>query len=133
MSIAGRVNVDIVFHDSDDATNSIKVIDVESSESQVTGKVAVIKGTAETSPITIQQGSTGYVDAAGQPVAFTAITRMGLQASREMTLEDSQATARIRVGDNGVAYTHVNSTGDLTLTPNYASGTATYTVFLYGT
>lgn len=131
MSVNGRANVDIVFHDQ--SGSSIKVVEMESSEPQTAGKVAIIRGTASTSHITIQHNNTGYIDASGQPVTFSKVTRMALQASRQMSLQDNQANTTICSCDNHIAYSQVDTSNNVKLIPHYTSGTASYTVFLYGT
>lgn len=133
VSINGRVNIDIVFHDQHTASSSIKVVEMESSEPHETGKVAIIKGVASTSHITIQHNNTGYVDASGQAVSFSKVTRMALQASRQMSLEDNKANTVICSCDNLIAYSQVDTSNNVKLVPHYTSGTASYTVFLYGT
>lgn len=133
VSINGRVNIDIVFHDQHTASSSIKVVEMESSEPHETGKVAIIKGVASTSHITIHHNNTGYIDAFGQEVSFSNVTRMALQASRQMSLEDNQANTVIFSCDNFIAYSQVDASNNVKLVPHYTSGTASYTVFLYGT
>lgn len=133
MSINGRVNVDIVFHDQDTATNSIKIVELEATEPMTTGKVAILSGVAGTSHITIQHNNTGYYDSAGNEVGFSQIQRMAIKASRQMSLEDNQENTRICSCDNHMAYSQVSSTGNMKIIPHYTSGTASYTVFLWGT
>lgn len=132
MSISGRTNVDIVFHDMD-GTSSIKIVELESSDTQTTGKVAVVSGTHGSSSHTIQTNSTGYYDASGSQVSFSSVTRIGLRASRPMTLADNQSHITIRSDAGRVSFSECSESGNFTLTPVYTSGTASYTVFLYGT
>jgi hypothetical protein len=132
MSINGRTNVDIVFHDMS-GTTSIKIIELESSDSQTTGKVAVVSGTHSTSSHTIQTNNTGYYDASGTQVSFSNVTRIGLRTSRPMRLSDNQNHVVIQSDANRVAFSECSESSNLTLTPTYTSGTASYTVFLYGT
>lgn len=133
MSISGRINVDIVYHDKDLATNSLKVVEAESSETHETGKVAIVRGTASTSHITIQHNNTGYTDAAGHPVTFSQITRIALKSSRKMTLEDNQGDTIILSSGDQLACSQIEANSNVKLTPKYTSGTAAFTVFLYGT
>ena len=133
MSISGRINVDIVFHDQHTATNSLKVVEAESSESHEVGKVAIVSGTASTSHITIHHNNTGYTDASGQAVTFSQVTRIALKSSRKMTLEDNGGDTIILSDSDQLACSRVEANSNVKLTPQYTSGTATYTVFLYGT
>lgn len=132
MSINGRTNVDIVFHDLD-GTSSIKVVELESSDLLSTGKVALVSGTHGPSTHTIPHNNTGYYNAAGSQVSFSSITRIGLRASRPMTLTDNQGDVTIRSDAGRVSFSDCEANSSLTLTPLYTSGTASYTVFLYGT
>jgi hypothetical protein len=132
VSIDGRTNVDIVFHDLD-GTSSIKVVEMESSDSLSSGKVALVSGTHDTSSHTISHNNTGYYDASGAQVSFSSITRIGLRASRPMKLADNQGNVTIRSDAGRVAFSDSAADSNLTLTPLYTSGTASYTVFLYGT
>ena len=131
MTMTGRITVDIVYHDVSES--SVKVTDIEATESHDSGKVAVISGTHSSSTHTIQRNNTGYTDASGSPVSFSTITRVALKASRPMTLSDNGNAIVIRSTNNLVAFSHIESSNNLTLTPLYTSGTASYTVFLYGT
>lgn len=65
MAIDGRINVDVLFHDTD-GTASLKVVSLEGSTSHTSGKVAIVTGTCGTSQQSISTAS--YRDAAGQEV-----------------------------------------------------------------
>ena len=52
MSLEGRINVDVLFHDKD-GTASLKVTSLQDSRAYTTGKVAVITGTLGTASSTI--------------------------------------------------------------------------------
>jgi hypothetical protein len=133
MSVTGRTNVDILFHDTD-GTSAIRIVSVVSSDPQTSGKVALVSGTPSTSSHTISKNSTGYKDSSGSEVSFTDITRIGLRASRPMTLATQGSAVIIRSDADRVAFSDASMTsGNLTLTPLYTSGTGSYTVFLYGT
>lgn len=133
MSIEGRVSVDIVFHDKSVESNAIKVIEIEGTESMSSGKVAYIKGTVGTQQQTLQINNTGYRNADGAVVGFSQVTRIGLRASREMKLADNQENTIICSCDDHVAFSQINTGSNLKIKPQYTSGTASYTVFLYGT
>jgi hypothetical protein len=132
VSINGRVNVDIVFHDIA-GDNSIKIVELESTDSKTAGKVALVSGTHGPSTHTIHINNTGYYDASGSQVSLSSITRIGLKASRKMTLTDNQTDVSIMSDENRVSFSDCAATGNLTLAPGFTSGTASYTVFLYGT
>lgn len=132
MSINGRTNVDIVFHDMS-GTTSIKIVEIESSDSLSVGKVALVSGTHAQSSHTVQTTNTGYYDASGSQVSFSNVTRVGLKASRPMRLADNQNHVVIQSDSGRVSFSECSESGNFTLTPLYTSGTASYTVFLYGT
>lgn len=132
MSIEGRMTVDIVYHDKDGSV--LKVLEMEDTESHTTGKAALVTGTAGTNAVTINHTNTGYSDATGTVVNFTTITRLALKSSRDAQLTDNGNTMKIRSTSNRIAFSHSGGNcGNLTLTPNYTSGTSSYTVFIYGT
>jgi len=133
VSINGRTNIDIVFHDQNTESNSIKVVEMESSDSLSSGKVALVSGTHGPSSHTIHHNNTGYYDASGSQVSFSSITRIGLKASRPMKLTDNQGNVTIRSDADRVSFSDCAANSNLTLAPLYTSGTASYTVFLYGT
>ena len=70
MSISGRVNIDALIHDS--VTGSMKVLDVESSES-VTTKAALVTGTATAGGSVVDPTDTGYIDSNGDEVTFSSV------------------------------------------------------------
>ena len=133
MSISGRTNVDVLFHDVD-GTSAIRIVSLASTDPQTTGKVAIVSGTHGASSHTIQRSSPGYKDAAGSDVSFSTITRIGLASSRPMSLATHGSDVIVRSDANRVSFSDATMTsGNLTLTPDYTSGTASYTVFLCGT
>jgi hypothetical protein len=52
MAIDGRINVDVLFHDTD-GTTSLKVVSLEDSTAYTTGQVAIVTGTCGTATVTI--------------------------------------------------------------------------------
>lgn len=132
MSIAGRSIVDVVFHDT--SGTSLKVLSLESTDSQTSGIVAVIDGTHGPSSHTISKNAPGYLNADGVSVSFSNVSRIALKSDRPMKLATHQDAVVIQSDANRVAFSDASMTsGNLTLTPLYTSGTAAYTVFLYGT
>ena len=76
MSIEGRINVDVLFHDKY-GTSSIKVVTLRDSQEFPEGKVAVITGTAGTAAVTIgSAGQTTYRNAAGEQVLMNSVERI---------------------------------------------------------
>jgi hypothetical protein len=76
MSLDGRVNVDVLFHDLN-GTSAIKVVTLNQSQEYPDGKVAVITGTAGTASITFGAiGQTTYRNAAGEAVLMDSVERV---------------------------------------------------------
>jgi hypothetical protein len=76
MTLDGRVNVDVLFHDKN-GTSSIKVVSLNNSVEYPDGKVAVITGTAGTSfKLLGAIGQTTYRNAAGEAVLMDSVERI---------------------------------------------------------
>jgi hypothetical protein len=76
MSLDGRVNVDVLFHDVS-GTSSIKVVSLSNSVEYPAGKVAVVTGTAGTASVNFGVvGQTTYRNAAGQAVLMDSVERV---------------------------------------------------------
>tara|TARA_B100001741_G_C16532399_1_gene590178 strand:- start:1071 stop:1460 length:390 start_codon:yes stop_codon:yes gene_type:complete len=71
MSINGRLNVDALVHDA--TTGSMKVLDLDSSESIGT-KAALVTGTATAGGLAVDPEDTGYLDSSGNEVTFTSVS-----------------------------------------------------------
>lgn len=130
MAIDGRINVDVLFHDTD-GTTSLKVVSLEDSTAYTSGKVAIVTGTVGTAVASIPVSSTTYKNAAGATVSFAAVQRFAISATGSpvrvqqdyVLVECAAGRACISDGngadDDFVAYT--------------TAGTASYTLVLYGT
>jgi hypothetical protein len=69
MAIDGRINVDVLFHDTD-GTTSLKVVSLEDSTAYTTGKVAIVTGTVGTTEVSVSISPGTYRDASGAIVNF---------------------------------------------------------------
>ena len=78
MSIEGRINVDVLFHDKD-GTNAINVLSLQDSSEFTSGKVAVISRTVGSGTITLDWAT--YRDSQGQLVSITNPTRLSFRHS----------------------------------------------------
>jgi hypothetical protein len=134
MAIDGRINIDVLFHDTD-GTASLKVVSLEDSTAYTSGKVAVVSGTVGTSQQSIVISD--YRDAAGQQVSFSGITRVAIQSSdREVRYLMSSSPeniglisiGRLAVGDINPVFAALTNHRIRT-----TAGTASYTLVLYGT
>jgi hypothetical protein len=76
MSLDGRVNVDVLFHDLN-GTSAIKVVTLNQSQEYPDGKVAVVTGTAGTQAVSFGSiGQTTYRNAAGETVLMDSVERV---------------------------------------------------------
>ena len=134
MGLDGRINVDVLFHDTD-GTTSLKVVSLDDSTSYSSGKVAVVTGTVGTTQQSISTSS--YFDAAGQAVSFSAVTRIALQSSgREVRYLMSSSPENIGVISVGaLAVGNISPVFPSLINHRIrtTSGTASYTLVLYGT
>jgi hypothetical protein len=131
MSVTGRVNVGVVFHDTD-GDSAIKVVSLDDARAYTTGKVASVSGTCGTAAVSIVLNDLGYRDAAGDLVTLTDVTDVFFTASADAVLTATGSSASIWATGNQVSASAlpVAPTG---LTVASASGTASYTVVLHGT
>jgi len=139
MSIEGRIAVDVSFADTatSSGVQSLKKISLMDTDTYTTGKVAVVTGTL-TAPagvtISWQPMSPEYKDASGSNVSFTTVSRVMFQCTRDCTATDADSSAsRVRSAGN-VSVSDWNPVGSsIELEPQFTSGTASYTLVLYGT
>lgn len=135
MAIDGRINVDVLFHDTD-GTTSLKVVSLEDAAAYTTGKVAVVTGTCGTSAVTVALASSGYKDAAGSDVTFSSISRLAFSATGIKPVKCQEASGDAVVFSDGgrVSVTGVKPSGSsLEVNVDATAGTASYTLVLYGT
>lgn len=144
MPINGTINVSVSFLDSasETASESEKKISLSSAEVIDTGKVAVVTGTMGTSNVTIQCQPTSYRDASGSLVSFGTIRKVAFYSSMRARVVDGTPTpafgTRIVESDGDVVVSRYLSSGgfgagpSVEIDPVYSSGTATYTVIIYG-
>ena len=141
MGLNGRINVDVLFHDTD-GTTSLKVVSLEDSTEYTAGKVAVVTGTCGTNAVTIATlgGSLAYRDASGAQVVFSSFDRMAVNGSQGVILAGSgqyadvslaSTNGRVAVCDRPPQDVLVPVSGSLNIRTKV--GTASYTLVLYGT
>jgi hypothetical protein len=132
MGLDGRINVDVLFHDTD-GTASLKVVSLEGSTSHTTGKVAIVAGTCGTTAVTIATSPSVYRNASGSLVSFSTIERVAFAATPSATVDVQQRGAG---GDNYIT----SRSGQVAVVDTPAvtfvyttAGTASYTLVIYGT
>jgi len=132
MSIEGRIAVDVSFADKADGTSvqSLKKITLVDTDAYTTGKVALFTGTCGTDVVTlVNDGVTTYKDSSGAAVTFATVKRCAAQASGTNVIVYDN-TSQVICTTGVVALFEPSSK---TITVNTFSGTASYTVVVYGT
>lgn len=141
MALDGRINVDVLFHDTD-GTTSLKVVSLEDSTSYTTGKIAVVTGTCGTQATTVASiGSfLSYRNASGSQVSFSSFDRIAVSSPERVILGGvgnygsigMESTAgRVAVCDTQPMPGIAPASNSLNL--RTTAGTASYTLVLYGT
>lgn len=130
MTIEGRIAIDVGFTDLHTASSvqNAQRITFTSTDSYSSGKVAVLSGTLGTAAVAIALQPTTFRDASGSLVSFSNVSRVVGQTSQPCNFGDVSGSSVLRqtlcLFDGG---------DELTITPYYTSGTASYTLVLYGT
>jgi hypothetical protein len=137
MSVSGRIAIDVEFIDktSVDGAQSLRTIALRDANEYATGKVAIVTGTVGTASQVIDLS--GIRDASGQEVTFSAVTRVAMQSSGRQVRYLVSAIPEVVA----LAASNEMSVGNvLPAFPNLlnhrlrtTSGTASYTLVLYGT
>ena len=133
MSIEGRINIDVLFHDKD-GTASLKVVSLQDSRAYTTGKVAIVSGTVGTSAVTIQVAPTAYRDASGALVSFFEIQRYVIR-SGPAALIVNNPTVTVDPNSLSIVSSSHGDFDDATQQPTVRTptGTSSYTIAMYGT
>jgi len=133
MSLEGRINVDVLFHDKD-GTASLKVTSLQDSKAYTTGKVAIVSGTCGTSAVTIQVAPTSYRDSSGALVSFFEIQRFVIKSGPAALVVNNPS---VNIDANSLTVVS-DATGDFSdagqlPTVRTQAGTSSYTIAMYGT
>ena len=138
MSIEGRIAIDVSFSDSTTSSGvqSLKKISLTDTTPYTSGKVAIASGTVGTATQTLSISS--YENAAGEQVTFTTARRVAFRsvgAEGRFLLSSSPFELFGAVSDGNLAVSDIPV--GFTSTAGYrvktSSGTASYTIVLYGT
>jgi hypothetical protein len=133
MSLEGRINVDVLFHDKD-GTASLKVVSLQDSQAYTSGKVAIVSGTCGTSAVTIQVAPTAYRDASGAFVSFSEIECYVIK-SGPAPLVVNNPTVTVNANSLSIVSTSYGDFDDAGQLPTVRTnaGTSSYTIAMYGT
>jgi hypothetical protein len=131
MSIEGRIAIDVGFTDTYTASNmtSVQRITFTATDTYTAGKVAVITGTCGTANVAIGLAPSSYRDASGSLVSFAEIQRVAFRSSSPCFYDSGSKSI------SGVTIALIEEQGlpDIGVSVAASSGTASYTLVLYGT
>ena len=130
MAIDGRINVDVLFHDTD-GTASLKVVSLENGTNYSTGKVAVVTGTVGTAQVTINTSPSTYRDSSGALISFSSISRFAFAASAASICQGTSQDELLRSDAGRVGVTDASNPSGFSVA-KLTAGTAAYTLVIYG-
>lgn len=134
MTIEGRIAVDISFADSAAATGSqsLKKLSVTSTDSYSSGKVALVSGTCGTAAVAVAVAPSSYKDSSGAAVSFASVTRFAFSASAASSCTETSGSGVAISAGNRVAVTDARGGGTSGFSVAAYSGTASYSLVIYG-
>ena len=135
MSIEGRIAVDVSFADSatSSGVQSLKRITLTSTDAYVTGKVALVSGTCGTAAVAVTVAPSTYNDSSGSAVSFATVTRFAFAASAAAVCSEAAGAGVAISGGSRVSVSDSRSGGTAGFNVSAYSGTASYTLVIYGT
>ena len=135
MSIEGRIAVDVSFADSatSSGVQSLKRITLTSTDSYTTGKVALVSGTCGTAAVAVAVAPSTYSDSSGSAVSFATVTRFAFAASAAAVCSEVAGAGVAVSGGSRVSVSDSRSGGTAGFNVSAYSGTASYTLVIYGT
>lgn len=135
MSIEGRIAVDVGFTDSasSDGVQAVKRLALTSTDSQTTGKVAIVTGTCGTAAVAIAVAPSTYRDADGSLVSFTTVDRFAFAASAAARCAEATGSGAAISSASRVALSDARGGGTAGFSVSAYSGTASFTVVVVGT
>ena len=135
MSIEGRIAVDVSFADSatSSGVQSLKRITLTSTDSYTTGQVALVAGTCGTAAVAIAVAPSTYSDSSGSAVSFSAVTRFAFAASSAAVCSESAGAGVAISSGSRVSVSDSRSGGTAGFNVSAYSGTASYSLVIYGT
>jgi hypothetical protein len=135
MSIEGRIAVDVGYTDSasSDGVQAVKRLVLTSTDSQTTGKVAILTGTCGTAAVAIAVAPSTYRDADGSLVSFTTVDRFAFAASAAARCAEATGSGAAISSASRVALSDARGGGTAGFNVSAYSGTASFTVVVVGT
>ena len=139
MSLEGRIDINVLFHDKDG--QRLKVVSLNDSKEYTTGKVAIVSGTVGATAVTFASSDSGdpvstYRDASGALVSLSSISKVVIKATtqnRPLVLTDQDSGNAISVPAEEVLVYPCSISAPDGVTVRAFTGTASYTIVMYGT
>ena len=135
MSLEGRIAIDVAFSDSaaSTGTQSLKRLVLASTDAYTSGKVALVAGTCGTAAVAIAVAPSTYKDSSGSAVSFATVTRFAFAASAAAVCSEAAGAGVAISGGSRVAVSDSRSGGTSGFNVSAYSGTASYSLVIYGT
>ena len=136
MSLEGRIAVNLEFTDSDtsiSAAQSLKRLSLASTDSYTTGKLALVTGTCGTASVAVAVAPSTYKDSTGAAVSFATVSRFAFAASAAAVCSEVSGAGLAISGGSRVSVCDSRSAGTAGFNVSAYSGTASYTLVIYGT
>lgn len=135
MSLEGRIAIDVAFSDSTSSTGtqSLKRLVLTSTDAYTSGKVALLSGTCGTAAVAIAVAPSTYKDSSGSAVSFATVTRFAFAASAAAVCSEAAGAGVAISGGSRVAACDSRNGGTAGFNVSAYSGTASYSLVIYGT
>lgn len=135
MSLEGRIAIDAAFSDStaSTGTQSLKRLVLTSTDAYTSGKVALVAGTCGTAAVSIAVAPSTYKDSSGAVVSFATVTRFAFAASAAAVCSEATGAGVAISGGSRVSVSDARGGGTSGFNVSAYSGTASYSLVIYGT
>jgi hypothetical protein len=133
--VSGRIAIDVEFLDrtATAAGSSLNTLTLRDATEYASGKVAVIAGTCGTAAVTITLAPTSYRDASGGFVSVSAVSRIAFAADSSSSCNADGEDQQLLSSGNRACVTDVLTPTSFSVRRIGTSGTASFTLVLYGT
>jgi hypothetical protein len=138
-NVSGSISVNVEFRDTTTSSGvqSLKTIALRDATEYTSGKVAIVTGTVGTTQVLIVPANLSYRNASGATVSMSSVTRFAFSVAGSHPATCSDATAAVLMSSGGRVSVSNSLNGvedDFQIVAiGNSSGTAAYTLVLYGT
>lgn len=133
-TIRGKLAIDVQFKDSTTAegVSSVKTIAEQYASEYTTGNILTLSGTCGTSAVSVAVAPSTYKDSTGEVVSLASVNWFAFRAS-SLARCDEAAGDGVAVSDSDLLSVSVANGGTAGFSVYADTGTATYTLVVYGT